>query len=65
VTSRTQGDAWVVEGGLQPGERVIIAGLQKIQPGMTVKAVNAPIPAPAASAAVDAASAASSTQKAQ
>jgi len=62
VTSRTQGDAWVVEDGLKPGERVIIAGLQKIQPGMTVKAVDAPVPAPAAA---DAASAASATQKAQ
>jgi membrane fusion protein, multidrug efflux system len=64
VTTRTQGDAWVVDGGLQPGERVIVSGLQKIQPGMTVKAVDAPIPASAPADAASA-SAASATQKAQ
>lgn len=64
TTNRIQGDAWVVDGGLKPGERVIIAGLQKVQPGQTVKAVDAPIPASAATDA-DAASAASATQTAQ
>jgi membrane fusion protein, multidrug efflux system len=38
--SSTFGDQWVVEGGLAEGERVIVAGLQKVQPGMTVRAVN-------------------------
>ena len=40
-TSRTLGDKWVVEGGLADGERVIIAGVQKVQPGTTVRAVEA------------------------
>ena len=39
--SRTIGDQWLVESGLAAGERVIVAGLQKVQPGMTVKAVEA------------------------
>jgi membrane fusion protein (multidrug efflux system) len=38
--SGTFGNQWVVEGGLQEGERVIVAGMQKVQPGTTVKAVN-------------------------
>ena len=43
--SRTLGDKWVVEGGLAPGERVIIAGVQRVQPGATVRAIEAPDPA--------------------
>ncbi len=38
--NNTFGNQWVVEGGLQEGERVIVAGTQKVQPGMTVRAVN-------------------------
>jgi len=34
--SRTVGDQWLVEEGLASGDRVIVEGLQKIQPGMTV-----------------------------
>ncbi|HET9551338.1 MAG TPA: efflux RND transporter periplasmic adaptor subunit [Anaeromyxobacteraceae bacterium] len=41
VTDRAQGDAWVVTAGLQPGDRVIVEGLQKVQPGAPVKAVPA------------------------
>ena len=41
--SRTLGDAWVVESGLAEGERVIVAGVQKARPGMTVRAVEAPV----------------------
>ena len=37
--TRTLGDQWVVEGGLADGERVIVAGGQKVQPGMVVRAV--------------------------
>src|SRR6204780_1259745 len=37
--SRTIGDQWLVENGLAAGDRVIVAGLQKAQPGITVKAV--------------------------
>ena len=33
---------WVVDSGLADGERVIVAGLQKVKPGMTVRAVAAP-----------------------
>jgi membrane fusion protein, multidrug efflux system len=42
-TTRTLGDKWVVQGGLDEGERVIVAGVQKAQPGMLVRAVEAPI----------------------
>ena len=45
----TFGDQWVVEGGLQEGEQVIVAGTQKVQPGMTVRAVAAPVKTAAAS----------------
>lgn len=31
------GDKWVVISGLKDGEKVVVAGLQKIQPGATVK----------------------------
>ncbi|MDX9740442.1 MAG: efflux RND transporter periplasmic adaptor subunit [Gammaproteobacteria bacterium] len=34
--SRTIGDQWLVSAGLQPGDRVIVAGLQKIQEGAPV-----------------------------
>jgi membrane fusion protein (multidrug efflux system) len=34
--SSTEGDKWRVTGGLQLGERVIISGVQRAQPGMTV-----------------------------
>jgi membrane fusion protein (multidrug efflux system) len=40
-TSDMQGGAWVVTGGLQDGERVIVDGIQKVQPGMLVQAVDA------------------------
>lgn len=32
-----QGNAWAVLSGLKGGERVIVDGLQKVQPGMTVR----------------------------
>jgi len=35
----TSGDQWIVEGGLEDGNRVIVAGVQKVQPGAVVKAV--------------------------
>jgi membrane fusion protein (multidrug efflux system) len=47
--SGTFGDQWVVEGGLADGERVIVAGSQKVRPGMTVRAVAAPVKTAAAS----------------
>jgi membrane fusion protein (multidrug efflux system) len=46
------GASWVVGGGLGEGDQVIVSGLQKVQPGMLVKAVQAPrAPAALASAA--------------
>jgi membrane fusion protein (multidrug efflux system) len=58
----TQGDAWIVQGGLEEGDRVIVAGLQKVQPGALVEPVEARAPAVAtapASAPATAAAAAS------
>ena len=36
-TSRTIGDAWLVTGGLRPGDRVIVEGGMMLRPGMPVK----------------------------
>src|SRR5690554_1905011 len=38
VVSRTVGDQWLVEDGLAAGDRVVVEGLQKIQPGAEVVA---------------------------
>ncbi len=49
-TSRAIGDNWVVTGGLAPGDKVIVDGLQKVRPGAEVHATEAktdPAPAPA------------------
>jgi membrane fusion protein (multidrug efflux system) len=48
--ARTVGDAWLVTAGLKAGDRVIVEGLQKVQPGAAVKAVPAAIPAAASRA---------------
>ena len=40
---QAQGGDWIVRGGLSPGDRVIVAGVQKAAPGATV----VPEPAPA------------------
>ncbi|AOK30488.1 MULTISPECIES: efflux RND transporter periplasmic adaptor subunit [Burkholderia] len=45
TTSGMQGQNWVVEGGLSAGDRVIVQGTGKVQPGMTVKAVPTQLPA--------------------
>lgn len=37
--ARTVGDNWLVSGGLETGDRVIIEGIQRTRPGMPVKAV--------------------------
>jgi membrane fusion protein (multidrug efflux system) len=56
----TSGDQWIVEGGLEDGDRVIVAGVQKVQPGAVVQAVESQMaiaaatpstPVPAAAAA--------------
>lgn len=36
-TERTVGDAWLVTGGLNPGDKVVIEGAQMLQPGTPVK----------------------------
>lgn len=43
--SRTVGDKWLVSSGLAAGDRVIVEGIQKVQPGMPVEVTEA---APAA-----------------
>jgi membrane fusion protein (multidrug efflux system) len=37
--TRTVGANWVVDGGLKEGEKVIVSGIQKVQPGALVRAV--------------------------
>ena len=39
--SRTLGDSWVVEGGLEDGYRVVVTGVQRVKAGMPVRAVAA------------------------
>lgn len=45
--SRTFGDQWLVDEGLAAGDRVVVAGLQKIQAGMQVRVTEAGEPASA------------------
>jgi membrane fusion protein (multidrug efflux system) len=45
VADRAIGDRWLVTSGLADGDQVIVQGLQRIQPGMPVKAVPF-VPAP-------------------
>ena len=49
VTGQVIDDMVVIESGLQAGDRVIVAGLQKVRPGASVKAVEAKAAAPAES----------------
>lgn len=51
ATSGTFGNGWVVDSGLQPGDRVIVNGVEKAKPGSTVKPVEAQVPAQPASGA--------------
>lgn len=48
---------WVIDAGLQPGDRVIVEGLQKVRPGMVVTAQPYAAPAPVPSATAPASSA--------
>ncbi|MFD1216675.1 MULTISPECIES: efflux RND transporter periplasmic adaptor subunit [Microbulbifer] len=52
---QTVGDKWLVESGLNAGDRVIVEGLQKIRPGVQVKVVDGNAPANPAAAASPAA----------
>ena len=52
--SRTIADKWLVEGGLAAGDKVIVAGVQKVQPGALVQATEMGAQAaPDASAAIN------------
>lgn len=57
TTGQTLGDQWIVESGLQAGERVVVEGLQKIRVGSVVSVAEetgeapAPTPTPEASTA--------------
>lgn len=55
TANRTQGDQWLVDEGLQAGDRVIVEGLQKVRPGAPVRVVEAGAASstPPASAGVD------------
>jgi membrane fusion protein (multidrug efflux system) len=39
LTDRSLGDKWLVSSGLAQGDRVIVEGMQKVRPGMAVKAI--------------------------
>jgi membrane fusion protein (multidrug efflux system) len=66
VTAGTQGVNWIVDSGLNPGDRVIVQGVDKVRLGMTVKVAAAQLPAsPASGAAAQGAPAASDAQTAQ
>ncbi len=43
---RSIGDQWLVTEGLKPGDKVIVEGLQKVMPGMTVHEVEKTAPTP-------------------
>ena len=47
----TYGQYWVVEGGLNAGDRVIVNGVDKVRPGATAKAVPGQLPPSPASGA--------------
>jgi membrane fusion protein (multidrug efflux system) len=43
---RAVGDRWLVRSGLQPGDRIVVEGLQRAKPGAAVREVHAQDPAP-------------------
>jgi membrane fusion protein (multidrug efflux system) len=52
---------WVVEQGLQRGDRVVVEGVQKVRPGMAVTAQPYAVPAPVSSAPVPSSSVSASS----
>ena len=46
VTAGVRGQDWIVESGIQPGDRVIVQGVEKVKPEMQVKTVPAQLPPP-------------------
>ncbi|OXI29147.1 efflux transporter periplasmic adaptor subunit, partial [Burkholderia sp. AU16741] len=64
-TSGMQGQNWIVEGGLQAGDHVIVQGVDKVRPGATVKTVASQLaPAPDAASATTAGAAPTSAASA-
>lgn len=55
TTTGMQGQNWIVEGGLQAGDRVIVQGIDKVRPGATVKTVAAQLAQAQGAAAASAA----------
>jgi membrane fusion protein (multidrug efflux system) len=53
-----EGNQWVIDEGLKPGDRIIVEGLQRVKSGMTV------VPKEAGSAGADAAEGASAPKEA-
>jgi membrane fusion protein, multidrug efflux system len=51
VTSGMHGQNWVIDSGLSAGDRVIVEGIDKVRPGMKVKAVAAQAAKPASAPA--------------
>jgi membrane fusion protein (multidrug efflux system) len=47
TTGASYKQQWIVEKGLQAGERVIVEGLQKVRPGMAVKVMDSVVVKPA------------------
>jgi len=47
TTDRTVGDKWLVTGGLNAGDRVIVEGLQFVRPGVKVRVTQASLGQPA------------------
>ncbi|TDV08351.1 efflux RND transporter periplasmic adaptor subunit [Paraburkholderia caballeronis] len=64
VTAGTQGQNWVVQGGLEAGDRVIVQGTEKVRPGATVKPIPAQLPPPPATGPLAAPGSASGAQPA-
>jgi membrane fusion protein, multidrug efflux system len=65
VTSGISGSNWIVDGGLNPGDRVIVQGIEKVQPGMAVRTVAAQLPpGPASDATAQGVSTAIAAQQA-
>lgn len=44
TTAGTMGADWIVTGGVKPGDRVVVQGIQKVRPGVQVTAVEAKSP---------------------
>jgi len=61
----TLGTQWIVESGLNDGDRVVVAGVQKVQPGALVQAVESQTPPAAAAASAPIAVAASAGEAAR